>query len=231
MAEPSFLRDTRATYDTVAADYAERFRAGLAGKPVERTLLAAFAELVGSARAVADLGCGPGHLTAHLNALGLNAFGVDLSPEMVTLARRAYPSLRFDEGSMLALDLPDATLGGIVALYSIIHTPPERLPDLFAELHRVLAPGGHLLLAFQVGDEQVHLTEAYGRPISLDHYLRSPDLVTDLLSQAGLVVHASLLREPEPGVERAPRAYLLACRPVDRPGSQENRRLAPTGAG
>ncbi|MDT7711983.1 MAG: hypothetical protein QOG46_672 [Pseudonocardiales bacterium] len=44
-------------------------------------------------------------------------------------------------------------LGGIVAWYSIIHTPPEELPVVFAEFHRVLAPDGHLLLTFQVGDE------------------------------------------------------------------------------
>jgi trans-aconitate methyltransferase len=37
---------------------------------------------------VADVGCGPGNVTAHLHTLGLTAFGVDLSPEMVGLARR-----------------------------------------------------------------------------------------------------------------------------------------------
>jgi hypothetical protein len=52
-----------------------------------------------------------------------------------------------------ALDLADGVLGGIVAWYSIIHTPPQRLPVTFAEFGRVLSPGGHLLLAFQAGDE------------------------------------------------------------------------------
>jgi hypothetical protein len=55
-------------------------------------------------------------VTAHLHTLGLTAFEVDLSPEMVVLARPAHPGLRFDEGSMTAPDLPDGTLGGIVAL-------------------------------------------------------------------------------------------------------------------
>jgi len=48
---------------------------------------------------------------------------------------------------MTALELPDGGLAGIVAWYSIIHTPPEHLPSVFAELFRVLAPGGHLALA------------------------------------------------------------------------------------
>ena len=89
-------------------------------------------------------------MTAHLHSLGLSAFGVDLSPAMIVVARRAHPGLQFNEGSMTALDLTDGVLGGIVAWYSIIHTPPERLPVVFAEFYRVLGPGGHLLLAFQV---------------------------------------------------------------------------------
>ena len=52
---------------------------------------------------MADLGCGPGHLSAHLSSLGLAAFGVDLSPAMIELARAAHPELRFEVGSMDAL--------------------------------------------------------------------------------------------------------------------------------
>jgi len=86
---------------------------------------------------------------------------------------------------MTALDLPDGALGGIVALYSIIHIPPERLPGVFAEFGRVLAPGGHLLLAFQVGDERRHLAEWFGHAVSLDGYRWPPDRVAEMLSQAG----------------------------------------------
>jgi hypothetical protein len=53
MTEPSFLRDTRAAYNSVAAAYAERFQGELAGKPLDRALFAAFAELVRAAGAPA----------------------------------------------------------------------------------------------------------------------------------------------------------------------------------
>jgi SAM-dependent methyltransferase len=95
---------------------------------------------------VADLGCGPGHLTAHLRSLGLDVFGVDVSPAMIELARAAEPALRFEVGSMTALDLPDASLAGILTWYSVIHTPPADVPGIFAEFTRTLAPGGHVLL-------------------------------------------------------------------------------------
>lgn len=218
VTEPDFLCTTRASYDAVAADYAERFRDELTARPLDRAMLAGFAELVQAAGAgpVADIGCGTGRVTAHLNGLGLPVFGVDLSPQMVAVARRAHPGLRFEVGSMLALDLPDGTLGGILAWYSIIHIPQERLPEVFAEFHRVLAPGGHVQLAFQVGDEPLRLTEALGHTISLDFHRRQPDRVAGLLSQAGLVMRAQLLREPDDGdfAERTPQAFLLARKPA-----------------
>jgi SAM-dependent methyltransferase len=216
VTEPAHLRATRAAYDTVAVDYAALLHTELAGKPLDRALLGAFAELVkatGNAL-VADLGCGPGRVTAYLSSLGLTTFGVDLSPAMVAVSRRAHPDLRFDEGSMSALDLADSALGGIVAWYSIIHTPPEQLHAVFAEFHRVLAPGGYLLLAFQAGDAVVHLEHAYGHAVSLDAYRLSPDVVSELLRKSGVLVNARLLREADE-TEKTEQAYLLARKSVD----------------
>jgi SAM-dependent methyltransferase len=216
VTEADYLRATRVAYDTVAADYADLLRTELARKPIDRALLGVFAELVRADgnEPVADLGCGPGRVTAHLHALGLAAFGIDLSPAMVSVARRDHPALRFDEGSMTALDLADAALGGIVAWYSIIHTPPDRLPAVFAEFHRVLKPGGHLLLAFQAGDTRVHLDHAYGHAVSLDAYRLSPEIVSDRVNQSGLDVFARMVREPGEN-EKTQQAYLLCRKPED----------------
>jgi SAM-dependent methyltransferase len=211
LVEPEYARSTRAAFNIVAVDHTRLLSPELATKPLDRALLTAFAELVRAAggRPVADLGCGPGRVTAYLHSLGLATFGVDLSPAMVAVARQAYPALRFDERSMSALDLSDGILGGIVAWYSIIHLPPELLSATFAEFHRVLVPGGTVLLAFQVGAERVRLTEAHGHAISLDAYRLAPDRVVEFLTQAGFRVRAQVIREPEK-FEKVPQAYLLA---------------------
>jgi SAM-dependent methyltransferase len=109
MVEHDALIATREAYDGAALAYAQLFRDTLSDSPLDRAILTAFAEVVGAHGdgEVADLGCGPGHITAHLDQLGLTAFGVDVSPAMIKLARQAYPGLRFDEGSMAALNIAD----------------------------------------------------------------------------------------------------------------------------
>ncbi|MGW0082596.1 class I SAM-dependent methyltransferase [Streptomyces sp. NPDC003393] len=209
-----FLTSTRTFYDAIAEDYAELFRGIVAATPLDRAVLAAFAELVGKDGEVADLGCGPGRVTAHLAALGMRVFGLDLSASMLAIARRENPGLRFEQGSMLELELPDGGLAGVVSWYSSIHTPLDRLPVLFEEFHRVLAPGGHLLIAFQVGDEPRRHERPFGRPVSLDFERRRPDRIAALLAGAGFALRSRTVREPDEALgEPVPQAFLIARKP------------------
>ncbi|MFE1414599.1 class I SAM-dependent DNA methyltransferase [Streptomyces sp. NPDC058746] len=214
MTGTSDLSSVRASYDTVAVDYARLLGSELSARPLDRAMLSAFAEYVrgdgpGGSRPVADVGCGPGRVTAHLDGLGVPAFGIDLSPAMVAVARRSYPGLRFEVGAMAALDVADGVLGGVLAWYSTVHTPPAELPALFAEFARVLAPGGHFLIAFKAGDRKVRLEHAYGHPVRLDVYWTPPELVAGLLAGAGLTEVGRLEREPCGG-EAGPQGFLLA---------------------
>ncbi|MGO4431328.1 trans-aconitate 2-methyltransferase, partial [Streptomyces sp. MCAF7] len=112
----SHLSTTADAYDAVAVLYTELVRDELDHVPLDRALLAAFAEVAratAGAGPVAELGCGPGRITAHLRDLGLDVFGVDLSPVMIDIARETYPDLRFEVGSMDALDLADGELNGV----------------------------------------------------------------------------------------------------------------------
>ncbi|MGV9931509.1 class I SAM-dependent methyltransferase [Streptomyces olivaceoviridis] len=206
------MTDTRAFYDTIAEDYADHFRDPLAERPLERALLSAYAEQVGPHGTVADLGCGPGDVTAHLAGLGLSVFGLDLSDAMIAIARRRYPALRFEQGSMRELSSADGSLAGVVSWYSSIHTPVDELPDLFAEFHRVLAPGGRLLLAFQVGDVPLRLERPFGHDVALDYHRRHPEQMAELLSDAGFALRSTTVRGPEVtrGESPVPQAFLLA---------------------
>jgi len=214
MTDTDFLTATRTFYDTVADDYAEQFRDGLERRPLDRALLSAYAELVGGDGTVADLGCGPGRTTAYLASLGLSVFGLDLSEGMLAIARRENPGLHYEQGSMLDLDRADGSLAGVVSWYSSIHTPVDRLPSLLAEFHRVLAPGGHLLLAFQAGDAPRRHDNPWGHPVSLDFQRRRPEGMADLLTAAGFALLSRTVREADEALgEAVPQAYLLARKP------------------
>ncbi|WP_344048792.1 class I SAM-dependent methyltransferase [Streptomyces thermoalcalitolerans] len=199
MVERDVLGATREAYDAAASEYAQLFRDELRDRPLDRAILGAFAEVVrasGDGR-VADLGCGPGHITAYLDESGLTAFGVDASPEMIKLARQAYPGLRFEVGSMTALDIADGVLSGALSRWSVIHTPPQELPVVLAEFQRVLAPGGHLLIGFSAGDGPSHPTQVFDHAVAPAHRWW-PDHLAAMLRESGLVEVARMVREPQP---------------------------------
>src|SRR5215475_9505659 len=133
-----------------------------------------------------------------LRDAGTTIFGLDLSPRMIEQARRLNPDISFREGDMTALDIPDATLAGIVAFYAIVNTPKESLPVVFREMKRVLKPGGLLLLACHIGDETLHPNELWGQSITMDFFLFQPSDIQHYLQAAGLAIEKVLEREPYP---------------------------------
>jgi SAM-dependent methyltransferase len=210
VADDAWLADTRSSYDTDASGYAEKVRGLLAGKPYLRATLALFAELVHVAGggSVADVGCGPGYVTRYLHDAGVDAFGIDLSPEMIAIARRDYPDLRFEVGTMTDLDLADDSVVGIIAFWSVIHVPDDAIPGVFEQFRRVLRPQGLLLVGFHVGDETQHTSLGYtGRRIDVDSYHRQPSTMMRWLRHAGFGIEAELVIGPD---EDVPGAVIFA---------------------
>lgn len=230
MTEPTYLTAIRESYDTVADAYVERVPRPAALDPLSRALLGMFAETVRDSALgpVADIGCGPGFVTAYLADLGVPAFGIDLSPRMLELARLSHPELTFREGSMTALDIEDGTLGGILAYFSTHHTPPAHLPLVYAEFARTLAPGAHLLLSGHVGPEsRLRPTQAYGgRPVSYETHLLPLERLVELLEEAGLEVTARVVQEPAEDVGGTRKFGTIVAR---RPATRAHARIPADG--
>src|SRR3954451_22170994 len=199
------------SYDRVAADYTAHIADELAGKPLDRALLHAFAEQVGTLGLVADLGCGPGQVAAFLATLGVQMAGFDLSGGMNIQARQRYPALTFQQGDLRALAVDDAIFGGITAFYSIIHLTEDELVPTFQEWWRVLRPSGLVLVAFHIGEHVVHFDEWWQHPVDLDFHFLSVSKVTTALEHAQFMIEAVVQRSPYPGVEHpSQRGYVLA---------------------
>jgi SAM-dependent methyltransferase len=206
--------DLRRSYDRVADEYARRYFEELDHKPFDRTLLERFAQTARHLGPVCDMGCGPGQIARFLRGQGAEALGVDLSPGTVQLARRLNPGIEFHTGNMLALDVADAVWGGIAAFYSIIHVPRREVVPALVELKRVLVSGGLLLLSFHVGEEDMHLDELWGEPVSMDFFFFTQEEMAAYVESAGLELLERHQRPPYEGVEyESTRGYLLARKP------------------
>lgn len=205
--------NVRESYDSAARVYAEHLYRELEGKPLDRHLLNRFTESVKGRGLVVDLGCGPGHIAKYLSESGVEVCGIDLSPEMIRIAREMSPGLDFRVGDMMALDIADESLAGIVAFYSIVHFDAQGIDAVFKECSRVLSSAGLILLAFHIGDEVVHADDLFGQPVNLDFRFHHPTDVMNTLKSNHLTVIESTEREPYEGAEhQSRRAYILARR-------------------
>jgi SAM-dependent methyltransferase len=200
------------SYDHAAERYAETFFDELDRKPFDRTLLDKFADDVGDRGRICDLGCGPGHISRYLKARGADIFGVDLSSRMVEIASRLNPDITFRQGDMLALDLPDHALSGVVAFYSLIHLPRESVPRALQEIHRALRSDGRLLLSVHGGEGEIHTDEFLGLPVSMDATLFQRDEMAGYVSQAGFSVDHIATRQPYEFEFQSTRIYISATK-------------------
>ncbi len=115
----------------------------------------------------------------------VNICGVDLSAEMVKCASNRNPDISFTCGDMLGLDFADDFLAGIVCFYAIIHLRRVDVTRALKEMHRVLQPGGRLLVSFHGGEGEVHRDEWYGEPVSINVILMSSTEMAEYLREAG----------------------------------------------
>jgi SAM-dependent methyltransferase len=198
----TWLADTRTSYDTVAESYADFVSDALEKQPYMRAALTLLAAQAGGP--VVDVGCGPGQFTGYLASLGAEASGIDLSPAMVDLARSAHPGLRFEVGSMTDLALPDASVAGVLAFWSLIHVPDDEVPVALGHFRRVLRPGGLLVIGYHVGAGTRLKTEGYGgHPMRVHVHLRQPWWLARQVRKAGFTVEAEWSLNPENKVSQA----------------------------
>ncbi len=101
-----------------------------------------FQESVTAEAPLLDIGCGRGEFLEAAREADLPARGVDLNPEMVAFCRKQ--GLEVAEGDAVAYlrDLPDASLGGILAAQLIEHLELDQLTELVSLCSAKLKPGG-----------------------------------------------------------------------------------------
>ena len=189
LAQGPQARDAKvsAAYDSLAGEYAARLAADLDEAPFERWLLERVVDLAGG-HPVADVGCGPGLISAYLREHGARVVGSDLSAEMVAQARLAQPDVTFEVRDLRRLMRPvDADGWGVVlAWYSLVHLAESELRDAIRALARPVRSDGYVVLSLFVGPSIRHVAELWDIPIDLDFVHHDPASVIAAAEAAGL---------------------------------------------
>ena len=205
------------SYDRVVKQFVAEFFDELQRKPFDRELLDQFAETVEGQGKICEIGCGPGQIARYLQDRLVSMCGVDLSAEMVKWARRLNPDISFQRGDMRALEISDASLAGIVCFYAIIHLKREDVPRALSEMHRVLKPGGRLLMSFHGGEGELHRDQWYDMPVSIDICLFEREEMAGNLEAAGFEVERIVDREPYESEYPTRRVYAFGRKPTSLP--------------
>jgi SAM-dependent methyltransferase len=205
--------ELRAAHDVLSEFYAERLAGALDRMPEERAVLGLFCDLVLGAdigASVGDIGCGTGRVDPFLATRGLSLCGIDLSPEMIRVAPREQPEIDYEVADLRDLPFADDSLAGIVCWYSLMYLAPSDRPAAFAELARVVKPGGYLVTAFKAGDGSLRRGgRTTGLGVEFDIYWLSPDEMERRVNDAGFatVFWGGIPPEKE---EASAQAYLIA---------------------
>jgi SAM-dependent methyltransferase len=209
--------ELRAAHDVLAEYYAEHLADALDRMPAERAVLGLFCDLAlaaGLGTSVGDIGCGTGRLEPYLAARGLAPWGVDLSPEMIRVARRDHAAFRFDVADLRELPFEEESLVGVVCWYSLIFLAPADRPAAFGELYRVVKPGGYLVTAFKAGSSQVRRAgRSTNLGVEFDLYWQAPEEMERNVTDAGFTT-VFWGGVPADGPDSPAQGYLLARKPM-----------------
>ena len=173
----------KAGYDTIASEYLKTRR-----EDSEDVLL--LQELVvrlPKGAEVLDAGCGAGVPVTRFLSRYFNVTGVDFSEGQVRLARQLVPEARFLCQDMTELSFSDDCFDAVCSYYAIIHIPREEHQRLLLDFHRMLKPGGLMLVCLGAGDVSGGTEDDYlGVPMYWSHY--DADTNIELLQKTGFQV-------------------------------------------
>lgn len=182
------------TYDRIAYDWDRDHKNDIWWKQE----IGAYLSFVPQFGSILDVGCGPGHKSAYFASLGYDVTGVDISDEMVAIAKRDVPGARFEVCDMYDLGKVGTTFDSAFLCASLLHIPKKDVPHVLRAVSSILKPGGTCYVSVKETrageeDEQIAQENDYGYDYTrFFSYFRAEEL-RDFFVEAGFTpVHEAV---------------------------------------
>ncbi len=151
------------TYNQIAKIYSDKYFDDVS----DTIYISKFLKLIPPGSKILDIGSGPGQFAKFMSERGYLVEGIDLSPQMVEIARQKVPNIKFELIDMRKLTFPEASFDGLLVAYSLIHIPTDEVETTIQGFYHVLKPGGKILLITQKGDPDKIINE----PLKVGHQM------------------------------------------------------------
>jgi len=185
------------TYDKIAQAYTKEFFED----KVDIKYLDKFLSLLPLRAKILDVGCGPGQFTKYFLEKGFYVEGIDLSTEMIKIAKATVPRGIFKKMDMRELDYPDESFDGLCAAYSLYHIPSKQTLITLKEFNRVLKPNGIMILMLQKGKGEGIMPEPFDPKRKMFFKYFQEKEIKDLLKKSGFKIVYEAKRKPRSGLE------------------------------
>jgi len=102
---------------------------------------------------VLDVGCGGGYPVAKFfSDKGYKVTGIDISKEMIGIAKKTVPNGKFYVKEMTKLNFPKESFDIITSFFAIIHVPRKEHKKILKQFYKLLKPNGMILISMGIQD-------------------------------------------------------------------------------
>lgn len=178
-----YLKKTIAVYDAKADYYAKKLD-DYAPRPEQEK----FVSLLPSHAKILDAGCGPGRDCEYFASHGFRVIGIDLSENLLSIAKQRVPQADFFKQDFRSLRFPKELFDGIWACASLLHLKRKDISTVLRSFFQILKPGGILFVQVKEGKGEADIAEPIISGLTRHFVYYSHQELKKILQTAGYVV-------------------------------------------
>ena len=193
------------TYNKIAQEYDKEFGNDYSDTPYVDKFLNYL-----EGKKVLDIGCGVGNLTKYIMDKGFNVEGIDLSKEMLNIAKQKYSDIKFYEMNMKEITLRKK-YDGIMLAYSLFHLTKKEVIEVLPKYYDLLNSNGKILLILQYGQGERIVDEPLKEGLKMFINYYSQDEIIKILKNNSFKILYTELKKSESEFELGNDKLVIIC--------------------